>query len=583
MKAFTVAVALAALLAVAVAVPEERIVKAHACVAQGSCGLHDYARVARADTTKTRTITLWTTQNNFAASCGSALHEVSDPDSPKFGQHVSFEAMKELVYDAKALETIHAFLDKHGVAQNARVVSPNGEWVEVTADVATIEKMFNAEFHVFASAERKTKITRSFAHTIPAELSEAVHVVNGISNFPMYRKKTNILAVEAKRSTEQGAGGMYPQLIFKTYRLPNETDATSKADMGVFEALGQSYSDDDLAAFQQQYNLPRQKIAKIVGPNDPSSCSDDPNNCVEATLDVEYIMAMAQGAPMTYWSIADENGDIFLEWAKAVAKVATPAQVFSISYGGPEHLQDQGDMQQFSVEVCKMGLRGMTVFVASGDDGVAGYEARGDKSKCGFFPEYPANVPYVTTVGATMGPALNPPRDEMVCMSNKGSIITSGGGFSLVFPQPSWQTQAVQTYLSTGPNIPPKNMYGTGRAYPDVASLGNAYNIVVGGQWFQVSGTSAASPVFCGMIALINGNREAAGKSSIGYLNPILYKVDKSVYNDVTDGINNCCAGGQSAPTCCKYGFTATKGWDPATGWGSLDYPLFAQAVGNLP
>ena len=79
MKAFTVAVALAALLAVAVAVPEERIVKAHACVAQGSCGLHDYARVARADTTKTRTITLGTTQNNFAASCGSALHEVSDP------------------------------------------------------------------------------------------------------------------------------------------------------------------------------------------------------------------------------------------------------------------------------------------------------------------------------------------------------------------------------------------------------------------------------------------------------------------------------------------------------------------------
>jgi tripeptidyl-peptidase-1 len=353
--------------------------------------------------------------------------------------------------------------------------------------------------------------------------------------------------------------------------------------MGVFEALGQSYSDDDLAAFQSQYNLPRQKISKIVGPNDPSSCSSDPNNCVEATLDVEYIMAMAQGAPMTFWSIADENGDIFLEWIKAVSKASAVPQVFSISYGGPEHLQDKGDMTLFSNEVCKMGLRGMTVFVASGDDGVAGYEARNDKSKCGFKPEYPANVPYVTTVGATMGPALNPPRDEEVCMSNKGSIITSGGGFSDHFDQPTWQTAAVQTYLSTGPNIPPKSMFGTGRGYPDVASLGNAYNIVVGGQWFQVSGTSAASPVFCGMVALVNGDREQAGKNPIGYLNPILYKVDKSVYNDVSDGVNNCCAGGDGSPVCCKYGFSAAKGWDPATGWGSLDYPLFAQAIANLP
>jgi tripeptidyl-peptidase-1 len=353
--------------------------------------------------------------------------------------------------------------------------------------------------------------------------------------------------------------------------------------MGVFEALGQSYSEDDLAAFQKQYDIPRQKIKKVIGPNDPSSCSEDPNNCVEATLDVEYIMALAQGAPLTYWSIADEQGDIFLDFIKAVAKTQTPPQVFSISYGGPEHLQNQPDMTQFSTEVCKAGLRGITIFVASGDDGVAGYEARGNPSKCGFFPEYPAAVPYVTTVGATMGPALIPARDEMVCMSNKGSIITSGGGFSSHFTQPSWQTQAIQTYLSTGPNLPPaKNYNGKGRGYPDVASLGNAYNVIVGGQWFQVSGTSAASPVFCGMVTLVNGFREVAGKAPLGFLNPILYKVDKSVYNDVTDGVNNCAAGGSSPPTCCKFGFTAAKGWDPATGWGSLDFPLFAQALQNL-
>jgi len=544
--------------------------------------VHDYMRVNRAGATRAHVITLWTTQNNIAASCPTLLMEVSDPDSPKFGQHVSFEDLKDLIYDAKALETIHAFLDKHDIPMDAREVAPNGDWVEITTDIGTVEKMFNAEFHDYTSAERRNTITRSLVHVVPAELAEAVTAIVGISDFPMYRRKTKIVSAEFKRGTEQGSGGMYPQLIFKTYRIPNDTTATSKADMGVFESLGQSYSDSDLALFQKQYHLPRQKVSKIVGPNNPNACSSNPDDCAEANLDVQYIMALAQGAPMTYWSVKDNNGDIFLDWAKQVSKVKTAPQVFSISYGGPEHLQDQNSMSQFSTEVCKLGLRGMTVFVASGDDGVAGYEARNNKAKCGFFPEYPANVPYVTTVGATMGPALNPPRDEEVCMSNKGSIITSGGGFSNHFTQPSWQAAAIKTYLSTAPNVPPKNMFGTGRGYPDVASLGNMYNVAIGGQWYKLSGTSASSPVFCGMVALVNGDREVKGKSPIGYLNPILYKVDKSVYNDVSEGTNNCCAADQN-PVCCKYGFTATKGWDPATGWGSLDYPLFAKAVGNLP
>lgn len=72
-----------------------------------------------------------------------------------------------------------------------------------------------------------------------------------------------------------------------------------------------------------------------------------------------------------------------------MAKDKNPPQVYSISYGGPEHLQNQGDMTQFSNELCKLGLRGLTLFVASGDDGVAGYEARSDPSQCGFKPEYP--------------------------------------------------------------------------------------------------------------------------------------------------------------------------------------------------
>lgn len=75
-------------------------------------------------------------------------------------------------------------------------------------------------------------------------------------------------------------------------------------------------------------------------------------------------------------------------------------------------------MTRFNLEVCKMGLRGLTVVVASGDDGVANYgkfissenylihfiAARNNQSACGFTPSYPATSPYVLAVGATMGP-----------------------------------------------------------------------------------------------------------------------------------------------------------------------------------
>ena len=62
-----------------------------------------------------------------------------------------------------------------------------------------------------------------------------------------------------------------------------------------------------------------------------------------------------------------------------------------------------------------------------------------------------------------------------------------------------------------------------GRAYPDVAFMGHNFDIVVGGQTYEGSGTSASSPNFAGMMTLINGRRMKAGKSPIGFLNKILY------------------------------------------------------------
>lgn len=95
----------------------------------------------------------------------------------------------------------------------------------------------------------------------------------------------------------------------------------------------------------------------------------------------------------------------------------------------------------------------------------------------------------------------------------------------------------------------------SGRAFPDVSALGVDYAIALAGQFGLVSGTSASSPAFAAIIALINDHRLAAGKTALGFLNLFLYsEAGASALNDVTVGSN---------PGCASPGFPAAQGWDP--------------------
>ena len=92
-----------------------------------------------------------------------------------------------------------------------------------------------------------------------------------------------------------------------------------------------------------------------------------------------------------------------------------------------------------------MFTAGVTIFVATGDDGVAGPNARHNPLACGYVANFPADSPYVTAVGATQGNPLT--GSEIVCQGNQGGSITSGGGFSTLYPAPSWQTAAIAQYF----------------------------------------------------------------------------------------------------------------------------------------
>ena len=265
------------------------------------------------------------------------------------------------------------------------------------------------------------------------------------------------------------------------------------------------------------------------------------------------------------------------------------SNVISVSYGQIEGALPQFYQERQCREWMKLALQGVSVIFASGDSGVANRYNSGYNNSCldaengyvdengtRFSPSFPANCPYITSVGATT--LLNSSDihggEQAVGVPRGGLSYYSGGGFSSIFPRPAWQEDAVSNYLAKySPNYGESVFNSSGRAFPDVSAIGLKVATVYEGQTLGVGGTSASAPIFAAIINLLNEERLECGKGPIGFLNPIIYK-NPDMFNDVTIGKN---AG------CGTDGFPASPGWDPVTGNGTPDYNKMREVFVNLP
>lgn len=207
-----------------------------------------------------------------------------------------------------------------------------------------------------------------------------------------------------------------------------------------------------------------------------------------------------------------------------------------------------------------------------------------------FHPLFPASCPYITSVGATgllIGSTVFEPESALYIDYGNGTLATSGGGFSNIFPRPDYQAVAVAAFFDN--HNPPHPSYsklaadapnparvdvaglaaGTdglynriGRGYPDVSANGAYVETVVKGVAGFVPGSSASAPIFASIINRLVEERLARGKGPLGFLNPSLYAYPW-VFNDIVNGSN---AG------CITDGFAAVPGWDPVTGLGTPNY-----------
>jgi subtilase family serine protease len=155
-----------------------------------------------------------------------------------------------------------------------------------------------------------------------------------------------------------------------------------------------------------------------------------------------------------------------------------------------------------------------------------------------------------------------------------GSVgYSSGGGISFLYGLPSYQ-QSVPTNKFT--TLLGNKVQVTGRMVPDVSFNSAVYGGVMAylgflGRWAVFGGTSAASPAWAGIMALVN---QAHG-SPMGFVNPAIYNIGNSKsFHDITQGNNADCSG-----YCGEDGYLAGKNYDLTTGWGTPDVTHLINAL----
>ncbi|KAH8979407.1 subtilisin-like protein [Lactarius akahatsu] len=538
-----------------------------------------------------------------------ALYEVSYPRSPKYvflhhfsvypftdlrlcpvggrrryGAHLSREQLADIV--APHLDTltlVNSWLKHHGVHRSSVSQSHGGGWLTVAdVPISQANNMLSASYQLYRHAKTNETAIRTISYGLPVELHSHVKSVAPTTYFnspgmlrhaPRSRRWAGTMAAPAKAASidlgrvlsRDGVGPVTPSFLRWLYNtLGYVPAATDRNKLGVTGLIGDSPSPVDLKRFMTEYRADGAETATFDvvlingGGYDPNTPS------VEGNLDIQYAEAMAFPTPLTYYSTGGGSGpDPYLSWLNFMLSLDDNElpRTISTSYGGHEEAIPLDFAESACELFAQLGVRGVSVLFSTGDFGV-GKDCTDRSGNVRFRTMFPASCPWVTSVGGTMD------------YPEVGASM-SGGGFSNYFSRPAYQDGAVPTYLEHLGGQYDGLYNANGRGIPDISAQAYRCAFVHRKEVYAIDGTSCSVPIAAGIVSLLNDYRLSKGKTPLGFLNYWLYDygIADLGLNDITSGSN---------PGCNTDGFTASTGWDPVTGLGTLDFAELQKMLDEL-
>jgi len=456
------------------------------------------------------------------------------------GRHLSQEEFSDKYgADPTSFDHLRVFAHKHGLTVDEGASSLARRTMVLRGPASKMAAAFGVTLNDY---EKEGNKFHSYTGTISIlqEYAEPVEAVLGLDNHPIAKPHVRILDQQKKAEPKQDPAQMTsfnPPQVAQLYSFPGGVNGAGQT-IGILE-LGGGYNAGDLSSYFAGLGIAEPQVT-AVSVDGATNSPNDPNADGEVALDIEVAGSIAPGANIAvYFTTNTSQGFLDALTTAIHDTVNGPPSIVSISWGSAESNWTAQSMTAFDEACQSAAALGITITVASGDNGSS-------DGGSGNNVDFPASSPHVLGCGGTELIAANGVMQQEVVWNDQAQGGgAGGGGVSSFFALPTWQTNS---------NVPASPTSGGGRGVPDVAgdaSPETGYNVFFDGQSAVVGGTSAVAPLWAGLIALLNQQRG----SNIGFANVTLYQNAENGCNDITQGNNG--------------SYSAGPGWDACTGLGS--------------
>ena len=453
--------------------------------------------------------------------------------------------------DPADLDKIKKFAQEFGLKVHETGTELARRTVVLSGTVANMQKAFNVELKEYSHPKGNFR-GRVGDISVPTEYADVIRGVFGLDNrtqaHPHFRRLPQTQGIKPHAANASHD----PNEIARLYDFP-DGDGSNQC-IGIIE-LGGGFRLNDLSNYFTSLGLNTPQVISVSvdgGTNHPSTANSDDG---EVVLDIEVAGAIAPAAKIAVYFAPNTDRGFLDAITTAIHDSTNRPSVISISWGASESQWTKQARTNFDEAFQSAAALGITVCVASGDNGSSDGVNDGHDHV-----DFPASSSFALGCGGTKLQASDGDIvSETVWNDSQGGA--TGGGVSRDFPLPSWQQ---------GFNVPKPTTKHGGRGVPDVggdADPNTGYNVLVDGEHAVFGGTSAVAPLWAGLVARIN---QQTG-NSIGFLNPLIYNkaVEAAGFRDITQGSNG--------------SFNAAQGWDPCTGLGTPDGAQLLAALTGKP